>query len=393
MEMRTCLYCGKEFEPNTNKQRCCCKSHADKLLRMKKAQDKDGSTYTDRDSLASRNKRMIELAMDGLSCEEIKEELSLNIGSNSIYECLRKRGITAKIKRERKKPRERKPERNNEIFNLRKQGHSYKEIASLYGMTKHAVAFLCRDHGFGGVMSQRMCWDGRKRKDHAEYVNSFLGDDFTYVDGFNGCDSYVKIQCNKCGFVFEKSMITIRQKQSQHFVCPHCETLKKEEKRLKREKAAEERRERAKTRAAEKEAEREAKKRTVECKICGTKFVTYSSVKCCCSSECSKKYQNRLSSRRKDKRITEDRRIDKDITALKLYIRDGGKCWICGGRCDTNDYIIKDGVTICGDNYPSVDHVVPVCEGGEDSWDNVKLAHRICNSKRYFAEKVLACCQ
>lgn len=72
-----------------------------------------------------------------------------------------------------------------------------------------------------------------------------------------------------------------------------------------------------------------------------------------------------------------------------MFVRDGGVCWICGGKCNPNDYVIRDGYKICGNYYPSVDHIVPICEGGEDSWKNVRLAHRICNSKRYFAEKVL----
>ena len=52
--------------------------------------------------------------------------------------------------------------------------------------------------------------------------------------------------------------------------------------------------------------------------------------------------------------------------------------------CDLNDYVVTDNTIICGDYYPSVDHVVAVCDGGEDSWDNVRLAHRICNSMRYY---------
>lgn len=395
MAVRVCLYCGKEFESKRDNTKFCSHSHNCKYYRRIKAKEQNILIGEERDQLIDeRNQRMIDLANQGSCCEEIKDKLNLNISATYIQSLLRSFGVHAQVK-PRKKREEVYPERNAEIVKLRKQNLGYREIASALNIDRGIAAAVCRKYGLGGVLSEKQ--EGRPIKNHNQYVNGFLGNCFTYVGGFCGCDSYVKIQCNKCGYVFEKSMTTIRQKQSQHFVCPHCETLKKEEtllnKMLKREKAAEERRERAKTRAAEKEAEREAKKRTVECKICGTEFVTYSSVKCCCSSECSKKYQNRLSSRRKDKRITDDKRIDKDITALKLYVRDGGKCWICGGRCDTNDYIKKDGVTICGDNYPSVDHIIPVCDGGEDSWDNVRLAHRICNTKRYFAEKVLACCQ
>lgn len=33
-----------------------------------------------------------------------------------------------------------------------------------------------------------------------------------------------------------------------------------------------------------------------------------------------------------------------------------------------------------GDNYPSVDHIVPLAKGGLHSWDNVQLAHFKCNT-------------
>ena len=78
---------------------------------------------------------------------------------------------------------------------------------------------------------------------------------------------------------------------------------------------------------------------------------------------------------------------DYSITVKALYERDNGLCWLCGKRCDMNDYETReDGTIVCGENYPSVDHIIPVCEGGKDTWDNVRLAHRGCNAKRYWEE-------
>lgn len=396
MEIRNCLFCGKEFEAKSNKHKCCCKSHTDKYLRKQA-----GATYTERASLDDRNKRIIELAKSGLSCEEIKQELNLKLDCRSIYSILQKNGVKAKQKRERKKKEckkkaeDRNHERNAQIFELRKQGYSYKDIAEVFDMKKGSVAALCRDHGFGGVMSAN---DSRVRvKDQKEHVDKYLPDGYEYVSGYSGSDGILEIKCKKCDTVFNISMSWIRNINCKGISCPECKRKRKEEaeihKKLEREKAEAERKARAEQRTAEKEAEREAKKRTVKCKICGKIFATYNSKQKCCSAECSKKYSNRLSTRRKDERVADDKRIDKDITALGLYLRDGGRCWICGGRCDTSDYIMRDGYKICGNNYPSVDHVVPVCEGGEDSWENVRLAHRICNTKRYFAEKITASCQ
>jgi 5-methylcytosine-specific restriction endonuclease McrA len=72
--------------------------------------------------------------------------------------------------------------------------------------------------------------------------------------------------------------------------------------------------------------------------------------------------------------------VDKGITLEKLFRRDRGQCYICGGICDWNDFSIKDNAFIAGQTYPSIDHVKPLAKGGEHSWDNVKLAHFVCNS-------------
>lgn len=117
-----------------------------------------------------------------------------------------------------------------------------------------------------------------------------------------------------------------------------------------------------------------------ECKICGSLFycLDKSSDKTC-SHECSRKLRNK----RRDRRIPESQIIDKDITIEKLYKRDNGKCWICGGNCNFDDIAIsKKGYPYPGDNYPEIEHVIPVSRGGLHAWDNVRLAHRKCNADK-----------
>jgi 5-methylcytosine-specific restriction endonuclease McrA len=45
--------------------------------------------------------------------------------------------------------------------------------------------------------------------------------------------------------------------------------------------------------------------------------------------------------------------------------RDGGICGICGGS-----------------GADTADHLIPVVAGGDDTYANLRAAHRVCNSKR-----------
>ena len=71
---------------------------------------------------------------------------------------------------------------------------------------------------------------------------------------------------------------------------------------------------------------------------------------------------------------------DRDITLLKLFHRDKGICKICGQICDYHDYEIRDKVFIAGNLYPSIDHIKPLSKGGYHTWENIQLAHKVCNS-------------
>lgn len=117
-----------------------------------------------------------------------------------------------------------------------------------------------------------------------------------------------------------------------------------------------------------------------ECKICGALFYCLDKErKCTCSSECSREYARRKRNCRNDARINESNLVDKDISLEKLFIRDDGTCYLCGKSCDWNDYEMRNGIKICGKTYPSIDHVVPLARGGKHQWENVRLAHWMCN--------------
>ena len=61
----------------------------------------------------------------------------------------------------------------------------------------------------------------------------------------------------------------------------------------------------------------------------------------------------------------------------------GMKCAICGIEVDPLDTWTKDSGRKCyGRRYPTVDHIVPIKHGGTDTFDNVQLLCKRCNSKK-----------
>lgn len=60
---------------------------------------------------------------------------------------------------------------------------------------------------------------------------------------------------------------------------------------------------------------------------------------------------------------------------LSLYERDNWTCHLCNSPVDSDAH--------WNENFaPSLDHLVPRSRGGTDNIDNLKTAHRVCNSAR-----------
>ena len=199
---------------------------------------------------------------------------------------------------------------------------------------------------------------------------------FEYAGNYTGADGSCDIKCKCCGDIMTRSMISIRHGNVR---CRACERnridAREVAERLAKELRERERQEREEERKAE--AERKKLLKLHACPVCGkiTDRQKY------CSDECQKRANNSMKDYRRRLKI-KLATIDNDITVEGLYRRDGGRCWLCGGPCNYEDYTVRDGVFVAGDWYPSVDHVVPLARGGSHSWDNVKLAHRCCNSKK-----------
>ena len=113
--------------------------------------------------------------------------------------------------------------------------------------------------------------------------------------------------------------------------------------------------------------------RSIKCRECGKHFSTHIKDRKYCSKTCSNRYQWRKAYTLRRTRIKENGKIDHCISLEKLYKRDKGICHICTEKVNMN-------LNTNDNMYGSIDHVIPLAKGGTHTWDNIKLAHRICNS-------------
>lgn len=283
------------------------------------------------------------------------------------------------------------------IKEMRSKGMTVAEIARNVGMSKSAVHHLCSTHDIQIVwqVEERICeWCGKQfeaechsnkkycseacqRKSNRGENNiaddsvavellGRCGDEWEYVDGYTGSDGFMNIRHKDCGTVVRKSCVTIRK--GRPLICEYCDKKAREQKEQEIQK--------------QKEIDKELREfnRPVKkweqvspsiCEVCGCFFIGHRKT---CSAECRKEQLNHYYNMKKRKRIRQSWTDEsKTICLSKLYERDKGICWLCGGQCDysadTND-----------NSYPSIDHIIPIAKGGLDKWNNIKLAHRGCNS-------------
>lgn len=110
-----------------------------------------------------------------------------------------------------------------------------------------------------------------------------------------------------------------------------------------------------------------------------------------CSRSCLNRHTKRKSRERygvdnigrRLKRYGADKAPRDHITLDALIERDGGVCYLCGCTTSKADsWHDENGNFICGETYPTRDHVIPIAKGGTHTWDNVKLACMKCNSTK-----------
>lgn len=330
---------------------------------------------------------VIDLLNSGLSINEVAEKSGYKTGTVACIGY--KNGFSFKSKSTE--------DLHEEIKEYKRKGHSCRETAEHFGMSVHYIERICRGIGVPeGYVNQYVSDPNFDQIANVKRLLANANPDMEYVDGFTTVNGYINIRCLKCNTVFSRSMSSIRH--GCKTICPVCSPAltkekkkerKKEQRRRRRERIKplidarkQERHERALINQAlrEKQVIENREARRHDCPICGTSTTRPKF----CSDACMKKamYTTHEASRRA-KML--EQLVDKDITLKRLYIRDNGRCWICGLQCDYQDKEYRGRTMIAGNMYPSIDHVVALADGGAHAWNNVKLAHRICNSLRYYA--------
>ena len=284
-----------------------------------------------------------------------------------------------------------------EVIRLRSEGMSLREIASVVGIRFGTVGYYCRKNGMGGK-----AYDNKLTEEQvADFVRR---SGFDYVSGYQMAKKPITVRCRDCGRTFERQFHVFRDVVNGTWKCGNeCPLCRDDRQAIAKEAREQEKEEQRKQRQAE--AERDAQKRAQlkaerlnraaneelvkrlaihTCKNCGKDFcqmITGYNSTAYCSEKCQKRWYNRKACDKRHKKLM-SREHDTDISLEKLYQRDHGICYLCGGVCDWADGEEKDGTFIAGPMYPSVDHVVPVSKGGTHTWANIKLAHRDCNTKK-----------
>lgn len=199
---------------------------------------------------------------------------------------------------------------------------------------------------------------------------------FVYVGNYTGSDGTADIQCTTCGSTTTRAWTTIKQGNVR---CRVCEGIERDKKKQKQE-------DKKKRKAVQDYFVKQAKTNTKQmemrtCLHCGGVFFSAINAKYC-SPKCSKATNNAI---KKDRRLRKLMRGNRDntISLPKVYANDNGVCYLCGEPCDWNDYEWQGETFVAGNRYPSVDHIVALHDGGTHTWDNVRLAHRRCNSIKH----------
>lgn len=284
-----------------------------------------------------------------------------------------------------------------------KSGATQREIGERFGLSTTTVKQICHDAQLVFAGDYR----GKDLEANAKAKIESASPEFEYIDGYDNWLSTVRIRCRKCGadrFVtyWGAAGKGVRceacKAAANRHSCPICgkevtlanavycglacanKAARKRALMRKHESPewqADQHAKEEKRKAREAERALKESRRVHPCVVCGAETARPKY----CSEACARKASNKTREMRRRVRI-EQALVDKDITLEGVWRNGLGVCYICGRVCDWNDKTEVDGTIICGETYPSIDHIIPLSRGGQHSWKNCALACRACNSRK-----------
>lgn len=267
-------------------------------------------------------------------------------------------------------------ETKREAVRLVRSGMSDYQVADMLGVHHGTVgkwarsAGIVRGKGGGSVARNNAARSSEAAPRRMARVRDAIGDRFEVVRETRR-DWFI-LRCRSCGSEFER------------FVDLHYPTTCLECRRREVERHEEER------------MEREGKRALMQCLVnllayehvcpeCGARFRSSNPHRLYCSESCRKRARWKRREKFLGSHGSHVRRAmrygveyDRSITLNKLIKRDGMTCYICGKTCTKDD---RRWGTL-GPDYPTIDHVNPLCKGGTHTWDNVRIACGECNDAK-----------
>ena len=299
----------------------------------------------------------------------------------------------------------------DEVLNYYSEGHTLSETADKFGINRWQVQDWAKlrhvSNGKTFDQAARECNlkrslgllpmpNNEKQIEQAreKWSDRLLECGFELIE-YTGKGKPITFRCLSCGEILERKAYTDLYKRG--FSCPHCKEVEKQardqEAKTQHELRRVEKENAKKLREEEKDKRLDA---ICICKVCDREYTPRQYMESCglklfsnpgyCSSFCKKKQASikgqehrKKSHTHSSKHYSRARKLglsrERGITLKKLIERNGLTCAICGLPC----FYEGDGKS---DLYPSIDHIIPMNKGGGHTWDNVQIAHRLCNSNK-----------
>lgn len=283
---------------------------------------------------------------------------------------------------------------DKEIVRLRTQGVMQKDIAKQLSVTIDKVKYVVEKHGLQNYKYQKVCMNCNDEFETVRHSAKFCSEKCRRK--YNKANRGHKQTCSNCGKVFSNynpritcsmechSEMKERQRLIRRLInvlkpkpepnfkrqCKNCGTTYKTNYSLKVYCSDE-----CSYRYRYESIVREKELHHHKCKECGKHFSDTRKKREFCSYKCGRKYGHRKKDTVRRLRIKRNGKVDWNISVERLVKRDKGICYLCNEQVNTN-------VDPNDDYYPSIEHVIPVSKGGTHTWNNVRLAHRICNTEK-----------